>query len=79
MHPASCICSLLFTPHSTFRIRETGPLNKVNVDGLQGKKLLLTGYLHASKGDCKKAQLSFDVAQKKGEECVPDEYKSNCK
>ncbi len=59
-------------------------LNKVKVDkvkvvDLQGKKLLLTGYLHASKGDCKKAQLSFDAAQKKGEECIPDEYKSNCK
>ena len=54
-------------------------LNKVNVVDLQGKKLLLTGYVHASKGDCKKAQLSFDAAQKKGEECVPDEYKSNCK
>jgi hypothetical protein len=53
--------------------------NKVNVDDLQGKKLLLTGYLHASKGDCKKAQISFDVAQQKGEECIPDEYKSNCK
>ena len=54
-------------------------LKKVNVDGLQGKKLLLTEYLHASKGDCKKAQLTFDVARKKREECVPDEYKSNCK
>ena len=54
-------------------------LNKVNVVDLQGKKLLLAGYLHASKGDCKKAQLSFDVAEKKGEACIPDEYKGNCK
>ena len=54
-------------------------LKKVMVKELEGRKLLLTGYLAASKGDCAKANASFDAALKKGEDCVPDEYRGKCK
>jgi hypothetical protein len=54
-------------------------LNKVTIDDLQGKKELMTGYLYATKGDCTKAQIAFDNARKKGEDCIPEEYKGSCK
>lgn len=54
-------------------------LSKIKNDDLQGKKELMTGYLYATKGDCMKAQIAFDNAQKKGETCIPEEYKGNCK
>ncbi len=54
-------------------------LNKVKIDDLQGKKELMTGYLYATKGDCMKAQIAFDNTRGKGEDCIPEEYKGNCK
>lgn len=40
----------------------------------------LTGYLYAAKGDCIKAQKFFNIAiEKKGQGCISEEYKANCK
>ncbi|HSB30492.1 MAG TPA: hypothetical protein VLD55_02730, partial [Candidatus Sulfobium mesophilum] len=54
-------------------------LSKVTENDLQGKKHLMTGYLSALRGNCKKAKALFDEAQRKGVDCVPDEYQGNCK
>jgi hypothetical protein len=54
-------------------------LSKVTAKEMEGKKHLTTGYLSASKGDCKNAKLSLDEARKKGEGCIPEEYQGKCK
>jgi hypothetical protein len=54
-------------------------LAKVTVNDLQGKKQLMAGYLFASRGDCKQAKASFEEAQRKGVDCVPEEYQGKCK
>lgn len=54
-------------------------LNKVASKEMQGERYLMTGYLHASKGDCKNAKASFDEARKNGEDCIPEEYQGKCK
>jgi hypothetical protein len=54
-------------------------LAKVTEKDLQGKKYLMMGYLSASRNDCKKAKALFDEAQRKGVDCVPDEYQGKCK
>jgi len=54
-------------------------LTRVTASDVQGKKHLMAGYLFASRGDCKKAKASFEEAQKKGEDCIPEEYQGKCK
>lgn len=54
-------------------------LSKVTENDLQGKKYLTMGYLFASRNDCKKAKALFDEAQRKGVDCIPDEYRIKCK
>ncbi len=54
-------------------------LSKVTESDLQGKRNLMMGYLFASRNDCKKAKALFDEAQRKGVDCVPDEYQGKCK
>jgi hypothetical protein len=45
----------------------------------QGKKELLMGYLFAAKGNCAEAKKYFDRALQKGQTCIPDKYRLNCK
>ncbi len=54
-------------------------LSKVTENDMLGRKYLMMGYLFASRNDCKKAKALFDEAQKKGVDCVPDEYQGKCK
>jgi hypothetical protein len=54
-------------------------IKKIGENKMPGKKELLTGYLYAAKGNCGKAQKFFTTAKQKGQDCIPEEYRLNCK
>ena len=54
-------------------------LNRVDSKYAKGKKEMLTGYIFALHGDCKKSNLLLENAKEINPNvCIPDEYKSLC-
>ncbi|HEX9902194.1 MAG TPA: hypothetical protein VGB72_04965 [Acidobacteriota bacterium] len=54
-------------------------LKKFEDYGGQGEKELLMGYLSAAKGNCDEAKKYFDLALQKGQKCISEKYRLNCK
>lgn len=54
-------------------------INRVDSKYTKGKKEMLTGYIFALQGDCKKSTLLLENAKEINPNvCIPDEYKSLC-